>query len=146
MESQLSEVELDSLMYLEIAGRVGKRKGTCSRRNVGAVLVSNGRLREIAWNGMERSALEPSCMDGYCPRGLLTATEQPPGRGYSNCVYLHAEFNAAENFRHSQRARNVQGWASSIGITIYSSSVPCEDCIKYAAWAGIELIWEGMES
>lgn len=130
-------------MYLEIAGNVGRRKGTCARRNVGACLVANGRLREIAWNGMERQGILATCQGGFCPRGRLTEEEQPHGVGYSNCIYLHAEFNAGENFRHAQRARNVEGWALSMGVIIYSSSVPCEDCTKYCAWAGITLVWEG---
>lgn len=131
----------DRDMYLEIAAIVGKRKGTCTRRNVGAVLVANGRQREVGWNGMERGGDLPTCASGACPRGQLSSEEQPHGIGYSNCIYLHAEFNAAENFRHAQRARNVEGWAFSMGVTIYSSSVPCEDCAKYATWAGIALVW-----
>lgn len=135
----------ESEMWLDLAANIGSRKGTCTRRNVGAVLVANGRCREIGWNGMERGYGAPSCMNGACPRGQLSTAEQPPGVGYSNCIYLHAEFNVAENFRHSQRARNVDHWASPMGVTIYSSSVPCKDCTKYALWAGIELVWPGME-
>lgn len=90
---------------------------------------------------MERAAGSPTCMGGACPRGKLSAEEQPPGFGYANCIYSHAEFNAAENFRHSQRARNVEGWALKMGIVIYVSSAPCEDCTKYASWAGIVLVW-----
>jgi dCMP deaminase len=134
----------DRAMYIGIAHIIGLEKGTCKRRNVGAVLVSGGRLREGGCNGMERAPDEPTCVGGACPRGLLSLEEQPPGSGYSNCVYLHAEFNVIENFRHSQRIRNVQGWALPVGVTVYSSSVPCEDCVGYAAWAGVELIWEGM--
>jgi deoxycytidylate deaminase len=140
-------VFLDSshFMYLRIAHIVGDMMGTCVRRNVGAVLVSNGRQRELGWNGMERSENAATCMGGGCPRGFLSAEEQPHGVGYSNCVYLHAELNAAENFRHSQRARSLEGWARPLGVTIYTSSVPCEDCLKYAAWAGIDLVWEGTD-
>lgn len=130
-------------MYLDIARTIGDRQGTCTRRNVGAVLVADGRLREIGWNGMERNFEFGTCQAGWCPRGKLSLREQPHGVGYSNCIYRHAEINVAENFRHSQRARNVEGWASALGVTIYSSSVPCEDCVKYAARAGIVLIWTG---
>lgn len=130
-------------LWLEIARLAGVYNGTCARRNVGAVLVANGRFRELGWNGMERSDASQTCMGGGCPRGLLTAEEQPHGSGYSNCVYLHAEFNAAENYRHSVRARNVEGWANGMGVTIYSSSNPCEDCLRYASWAGITLVWNG---
>lgn len=132
-------------MWLEIATNVGTRKGTCTRRNVGACLVAGDRLREIGWNGMERGRALETCRGGACPRGQLTEEEQPHGIGYSNCIYLHAEFNVAENFRHAQRARNVEGWARNMRVVIYSSSVPCEDCTKYCEWAGIYLVWTGGE-
>jgi deoxycytidylate deaminase len=119
--------------------------GTCSRRNVGAILLSNGRVREAGWNGMERARDLPTCAGGACPRGNLTEEQQPRGTGYSNCIYLHAEYNVGENFRHAVRARNVALWAVPMDVVIVSSSVPCEDCMSYATWAGIELVWEGME-
>lgn len=137
--SATSRVDHD--MYLEIAALVGARRGTCTRRNVGAVLVMDGRLREIGWNGMERSADATTCRDGFCPRGQLSFEQQPPGSDYDNCIYRHAEFNVAENFRHSQRARNVEGWATPLGVKIYVSTDPCQDCLKHAAWAGIVLVW-----
>jgi deoxycytidylate deaminase len=136
-----SLVNAQQALYLEIAKMIGAANGTCTRRNVGAVLTASGRVREVGWNGMERSDGMPTCMGGGCPRGQLSSEEQPHGVGYSNCTYLHAEYNVGENFRHAQRARNVQGWAFQLGVIIYSSSVPCEDCTKYAAWAGIELVW-----
>jgi dCMP deaminase len=131
----------DRTLYLRIAAMVGEHHGTCIRRNVGALLVADGRTREIGWNGMERAQGTLTCVQGGCPRGMLSLEDQPRGSGYSNCRYLHAEFNVAENFRHAQRARNVEGWALNWGIVIYTSSVPCEDCTKYCAWAGIVLDW-----
>lgn len=144
-ESQVRENNrrADSRLFLQIAALIGKRYGTCARRNVGAVLVANGRMRETGWNGMERAWDSRTCADGGCPRGRLSLEEQPPGSGYSNCIYLHAEFNAAENFRYSQDIRNVEGWARNWGVTIYSSSTPCEDCTKYALWAGIVIVFPG---
>lgn len=136
-----SEVE----MWLEIADNIGRRKGTCTRRNVGAVLIANGRQRESGWNGMERGHLASTCMGGACPRGMLSSEDQPHGVGYSNCVYLHAEFNVAENYRHSGGYRNVEGWATNLNVIIYTSSNPCEDCVTYARWAGITLVWDGGE-
>lgn len=140
MTSPFRDDEIESV-FMDVARIIGERMGTCLRRNVGAVLVVDGRLREVGWNGMERARGAPTCKDGACPRGQLTAAEQPHGVGYSNCIYFHAEFNAAENFRHSQRARNVEGWATPLGVAIYVSSEPCEDCKKHAAWAGINLVW-----
>lgn len=138
----LGDPEWDRILWLKVASTVGNAKGTCRRRNVGAVLVANGRMREIGWNGMERPYDSPTCDGGGCPRGLLSKTEQPPGSGYSNCVYLHAEFNVLINYRFQANLRDREGWAAQAGIVVYSSSEPCEDCVKYAKWAGAELIWE----
>ena len=130
------------LMWLAIAAILAGNKGTCARRNVGAVLLAGGRFREAGWNGMERAADARTCEDGACPRGQLSYQEQPAGVGYSNCVYFHAEYNVAENYRLSNNIRNLQGWAKGRGIVVYSSSAPCEDCQKYSAWSDFTLIWE----
>lgn len=136
--------EVDRALFLEIANTIAKRNGTCTRRNVGAVLLANGRLREIGWNGMERKGL-PTCQEGACPRGELSLSELPANApGYSQCVYLHAEFNVLTNFRHAVRIQHRQGWAKPFQIIVYVSSEPCRECRKYADWAGAELIWEGM--
>ena len=130
-------------LYLEFARKIGFANGTCSRRNVGAVLVAGGRVRETGWNGMERSVDAPTCMIGACPRGMLSLEEQPRGSGYSNCIYLHAEYNVLENYRLSANIRNQKGWAT--GIRVYTSSNPCEDCCKYSEWAGSMLVWQEEE-
>lgn len=135
-----STIEVD--LWLEIARITGLAMGTCKRRNVGAVLVANGRIREVGWNGMERARDALTCVQDGCPRGQLTLQQQPAGSGYSNCIYFHAEFNVLENFRHAAGLRNLEGWASALGVTIYTSSIPCEECTKYAAWAGVALVWE----
>lgn len=140
-QSLLYKQEQEDKLFLAIAGLISAHRGSCIRRNVGAVLVAAGRLREIGWNGMERGALADSCVSGACPRGRLSEEEQPHGSGYINCVYLHAEFNVLENFRHSQGLRHVPGWAGPIGVVVYASSEPCEDCQAYAKWAGAELRW-----
>lgn len=145
--SQVVYLDPDTSMWLEIAGNIAKRKGTCARRNVGAVLLSAGRVRELGWNGMERGqgALE-TCRGGACPRGKLSYEQQPIGVGYSNCIYLHAEANVLWNFRHSQRIVEREGWARVFAVVIYVSSVPCEDCQKMAKWAGADLVWEGQNN
>lgn len=132
---------VDHELYLRIAELIAAERGTCARRNVGAVLTASGRVREVGWNGMERSSLATRCDEGGCPRGQLTVEQQPHGSGYHNCVYIHAEANALWNFRASQAVRDEAGWAARMQVVVYSSSEPCEDCQKYAVFAGAELIW-----
>lgn len=136
-------VEGHAGMWLEIAAVVANRQGTCARRNVGAVLLTGSRLREIGWNGMERQGFL-TCREGACPRGEMSLEDLPPNApGYSQCLYLHAEFNVLLNFRHAVRAHHHKGWAKAFAITIYVSSEPCPECRDYAEWAGAELIWDG---
>jgi hypothetical protein len=76
----------------------------------------------------------------------MSYEEQPAGRGpYSNCLYTHAEYHVAENYRLMNGIRNLDHWALLMGVVIYSSCIPCEDCMKYASWAGITLQWSGLE-
>lgn len=137
-------------LYFQVAKMAASFHGSCNRRNIGAVLVVDGRIREVGWNGMERSEHRSTCVSGACPRGQLSAEQQPHGVGYSNCIYLHAEYNVLENFRHGQRIQAREGWAASMGARVYLAGYasdgspinPCEDCIKLAGWAGAQLIWE----
>lgn len=136
----------DEWLWLSVAKIIGETKGTCIRRNVGAVLLAEGRLREGGWNGMERDRSWPTCNDGACPRGKLTSWEQPHGSGYSNCLYLHAEYQVAEHYRMSNNIRNQNGWANGRHLVIYVSGTPCEECIQYTERAGIKLIWETVDT
>lgn len=137
------EVDRDSALYFATASLFGRDMGTCTRRNVGAVLVVDGRIREVGWNGMELPGGARTCALGGCPRGQLSVEDQPHGSGYSNCVYLHAEFNVQRNYRESVGLRHAPAWAYGVGI--FSSSVPCEDCLRYAQWSSAVIFWEVQE-
>ena len=74
--------------YLDIAQTVSKR-GTCLRRNYGAILVKNDEIISTGYNGAPRS--RKNCVDlGVCIREKLNI---PHGERYEMCRSVHAEQN-----------------------------------------------------
>ncbi len=75
--------------YLDIAEAVSKR-GTCLRRNFGAIIVKNDEIISTGYVGAPRG--RKNCTDlGYCRRMQLNI---PRGERYEICRSVHAEANA----------------------------------------------------
>ena len=75
--------------YLDIADTVLKR-GTCLRRNFGAIIVKNDEIVATGYSGAPRG--RKNCSDlGYCQRVKLNV---PRGQRYEICRSVHAEANA----------------------------------------------------
>ena len=75
--------------YLDIAETVLER-GTCLRRNYGAIIVCNDEIVSSGYNGAPRG--RANCIDcGVCIRGKLGI---PRGERYEVCRSVHAEANA----------------------------------------------------
>lgn len=117
--------------FMAIAAAVATR-ADCRRRRVGAVIVSSDRrVVSTGYNGAPSG--HPGCLDGHCPRGLLsyeqarefTDYDTGPGR----CVAVHAEANALLYARTDCR-----------GATAYVTAKPCPTCRKLLAGAGIERV------
>ncbi len=120
--------------YLNIALTIAQR-GTCLRRNYGAVVVNNDQIISTGYTGAPRG--EPNCIDtGICPR---TEAGIAPGERYDLCVSVHAEQNA---IIHAARR-------DMIGSTLYVSgwdmemdqeskgTFPCYLCKRMIINAGI---------
>ena len=74
--------------YLDIAETVSKR-GTCLRRNFGAIIVQNDEIISTGYTGAPRGRI--NCSDiGYCQRVKL---DVPRGTRYELCRSVHAEAN-----------------------------------------------------
>lgn len=74
--------------YLDIAQTVSER-GTCLRRNYGAILVKNDEIISTGYTGAPRS--RKNCIDmGRCLREEL---QIPSGQRYELCRSVHAEAN-----------------------------------------------------
>ena len=75
--------------YLDIAETVLER-GTCLRRNYGAIIVKHDEIISTGYTGAPRG--RKNCIDlGYCTRERL---EIPRGQRYEMCRSVHAEANA----------------------------------------------------
>lgn len=75
--------------YLDIAETVIER-GTCLRRNFGAIIVKNDEIVSTGYVGAPRG--RKNCSDlGYCTREKL---QIPRGERYELCRSVHAEANA----------------------------------------------------
>lgn len=75
--------------YLDIAETVLAR-GTCLRRNFGAIIVKNDQIISTGYVGAPRGR-ENCCDLGYCTREKL---QIPRGERYELCRSVHAEANA----------------------------------------------------
>lgn len=75
--------------YLTIARAVSLR-GTCLRRNYGAVIVKDDRIVSTGYNGAPRGE------DNCCDTGVCIRQQQgiPSGQRYELCKSVHAEQNA----------------------------------------------------
>lgn len=96
-------------------------RADCTRRKVGAVLMASDRsIVATGYNGGRSKGL--SCLEGECPRGLLSHSELAPDSPYDKgaglCISLHAEWNVM--LRAS--------WAQLNGSTLYVTTEPCHIC------------------
>ena len=113
--------------YLDIAETVAER-GTCLRRNYGAIIVKNDEIISTGYNGAPRG--RKNCTDlGYCMREKLNI---PRGERYELCRSVHAEQNAI-----CQAAR--RGIALE-GATLYCRMTPCRTCAMLIINCGIRRV------
>ena len=117
--------------FLGLAVAVSLR-ADCRRSQVGCVLVdTDHRVIGTGYNGAVRG--DPGCLEGACPRGLLSydavAANSNYDTGPGRCISLHAEANALLYARTSCQ-----------GATAYLTRSPCPTCAKLLRGAGIERI------
>lgn len=97
------------------------RRADCSRRQVGAVLMSDDhRIIATGYNGAPSG--QPGCLtSGACPRatsGVAPGSSYDTGAGA--CIALHAEQNLL--LRAS--------WTDMVGATLYVTDEPCDGCYR----------------
>ena len=121
--------------YLEIAKAVCQR-GTCLRRNFGAVIVNKEQIISTGYSGSPRGAL--NCCDiGRCERQELGI---PSGQRYEICRSVHAEANA---IIHASRDQMTGGTLYLFGEetgsdkSIIAVARPCQMCRRLIINAGI---------
>lgn len=123
--------------YLSIACEVANR-GTCLRRNFGAVIVNNDQIVSTGYTGAPRGAA--NCIDlGRCYREEANI---PRGERYELCRSVHAEMNAVI---HASRAAMLGSTLYLAGIdssegTFVNETIPCRLCRRVIINAGIETV------
>jgi len=115
--------------FLDLA-KLWSTMSTCSRRQVGAVVVQDRKVIGNGFNGVPHNKLH--CSDGGCPRGQLSYADVPAGADYNQfpCFAIHAEHNAILQ----------AGLAECRGGTLYVTDKPCTQCSNLIEHAGIERI------
>lgn len=122
--------------YLEIAKSIALRS-PCSLRRYGAIIIRNDAIISTGYNGSARGVI--NCLDVGCIKEELNL---PKGRGYEDCLAVHAEENAVINAARS--GTNVLGGILYIsGIDKNGNLVeadPCYRCKRILINAGIEKV------
>lgn len=121
--------------YLDIAEAVLER-GTCIRRNYGAVIVKNDEIISTGYVGSPRG--RKNCSDlGFCKREKFNI---PRGERYEMCRSVHAEQNAIISASRNQMLDStlyLVGKSYTDGSYV-ENSMPCALCKKMIINAGIK--------
>lgn len=106
--------------YISIARKVAAR-GTCLRRNYGAVIVAHDQIVSTGYNGAPRGV--PNCVD---PPRLCVRKQRnsPQGREYDDCKGVHAEMNA---IIHAGRESIRRATDREDPPTLYLVGIPSEN-------------------
>ncbi len=121
--------------YLDIAQTVAER-GTCLRRNYGAIIVNNDEIVSTGYVGAPRG--RKNCSDlGKCVRMELNI---PRGERYEMCRSVHAEANAIISASRKEMlgaSLYLVGLEASDG-SIVANSCCCAMCKRMVINAGIK--------
>ncbi len=121
--------------YLDIAETVISR-GTCLRRNYGAIIVKNDEIISSGYTGAPRGRM--NCIDrGTCKREALGV---PSGERYELCRSVHAEANAIISASRRDMIGSVLylvGKDAKTGELVENAS-SCAMCKRMIINAGIE--------
>ena len=123
--------------YLDIAETVSKR-GTCIRRNFGAIIVKNDEIISTGYTGAPRG--RKNCSDlGFCKREQLNV---PRGTRYELCRSVHAEANCIIS---AARRDMIDSTLYLVGIdvktgTLVPNANSCSMCKRLIINAGIKKI------
>jgi len=125
--------------YLDLAETVSQR-GTCLRKQYGAVIVKNDEVVSTGYVGAPRG--RANCIDlGYCIREQL---QVPRGERYELCRSVHAEANAIISASR-ERMLNSSLYLSGIDLKDSNNYVknanPCSMCKRMIINAGIEQVF-----
>ncbi|MBR5926734.1 MAG: cytidine/deoxycytidylate deaminase family protein [Firmicutes bacterium] len=113
--------------YFMDMAELARKRTTCLRRGVGAVIVKDNRVIATGYNGTPKGITH--CGETGCLREKLGV---PSGQRHELCRGLHAEQNAI--------IQAACTGASIDGATLYCTTQPCSICSKMIINAGIKRI------
>ena len=130
--------------YLDIAETVSKR-GTCLRRNFGAIIVKNDEIISTGYTGAPRG--RKNCSDlGFCRREQLNI---PRGTRYELCRSVHAEANCIIS---ASRRDMIDSSLYLVGVDAKTQELvrdanSCSMCKRLIINAGIKeiIIWDTID-
>ena len=123
--------------YLDIA-QAELGRGTCLRRNFGAIIVKNDQILSTGYAGAPRG--RQNCSDlGVCLREKLGV---PRGERYELCRSVHAEANA---IIHASRSEMTGATLYLVGVDAQTEELvpdasPCSMCKRMIINAGISRV------
>lgn len=120
--------------YLNIALEISRR-GTCLRRNYGAVIVKTDQIISTGYTGVPRWV-------SHCKTCLRNEKNIPSGERYDLCRSIHAEQNA---IIHSSRQDMLGSEIFVAGFEVQTGEevqgkIPCEMCKRFIINAGIHRV------
>ena len=113
-------------------------RGTCLRRNFGAIIVKNDQIISTGYVGAPRGR-ENCCDLGYCTREKL---QIPRGERYELCRSVHAEANAIISASRMDMLGStlfLVGREVQTGEYVQGAN-PCAMCTRMIINAGIETV------
>ncbi|MFC1515454.1 cytidine/deoxycytidylate deaminase family protein [Thermodesulfobacteriota bacterium] len=113
--------------FMDITELVAKRS-TCTRREVGAVVIKNKRILATGYNGAPSGISH--CIDVGCLREDLNVAS---GERHELCRGIHAEQNVI--------VQAAFHGVSIDGATLFCTNLPCSICAKMIINAGIVEIY-----
>ena len=123
--------------YLDIAETVLER-GTCIRRNFGAIIVKHDEIVSTGYVGAPRG--RANCSDlGYCTREKLKV---PAGQRYELCRSVHAEANAIISASRKDMLDSTIYLVCHDAKTneLFGNVEPCSMCKRLIINAGISTV------
>jgi len=117
-EIQIKQKKLDTV-FINIAKEISTLSH-CVRAKVGSVLVKNGNIISMGYNGM------PTGMDNCCEETL------PNNQLLTKAEVLHAESNAL--------LKAAKMGLSTEDTTMYCTLSPCKDCAKLILQSGVKKV------
>lgn len=121
--------------YLNIAADVAKR-GTCLRRNYGAVIVNNDEIVSTGYTGTPRGV-------EHCKTCKRQELQIPSGQRYELCRSVHAEQNAIISASRKDMLGGtlyLAGWDLEHGNVPIKNPECCSLCKRMIINAGISKV------